>query len=46
MKIPEHMNNDQSKLIAGMLVLEREIKIAEAKLYGLRNRYKQEFGSI
>ena len=43
MQIPKNMSNDQSKVVAEIVVLERELSIIQAKLYSVKNYYKRMF---
>jgi len=37
--IPKHMNGEQSKLAAKIVMAERDIQLAKAKLFGAKNRW-------
>ena len=46
MKIPSKMSNEQSKLIASVVCLQREIAVLDGKLFGIKNRYEKEYGPL
>ena len=39
--IPKHMDSEQSKLAAKIVMLERDIELAKAKLFGAKNRWNR-----
>ena len=39
--IPKHMNGEQSKLAAKIVMAERDIELAKAKLFGATNRWNR-----
>ena len=39
--IPKHMDGEQSKLAAKIVMLERDIELAKAKLFGAKNRWNK-----
>jgi hypothetical protein len=39
--IPKHMDGEQSKLAAKIVMLERDIELAKAKLFGAKNRWNR-----
>lgn len=41
MIIPEKMSNEESKVVAAVVVAEREHAIAHAKLFAARNKLKR-----
>lgn len=39
--IPKHMDGEQSKLAAKIVMLERDIELSKAKLFGAKNRWNR-----
>ncbi len=39
--IPKHMDGEQSKLAAKIIMAERDLELANAKLFGARNRWNR-----